>query len=1168
MKNIQMYPNHTSPSLAGRTRRGGKRVLFEPFSGKLPNYKIAGGASVGAQLEERLQEFLLQLGTQDALDTAAAQSLLDEVRTAFDLDGVYVLEELSGSRSFCFSLYSVKTPEQAPDYFTLLFTDEEYAGVLGAYDSAGLSQRHIVPADSAEGTVLHYGFLSNSAFRGAVVFWLADDRRDWTREEREFLPRLGRILRLFLSARVVDGTGPSNVWKLTHALEQLCGCIIRLSIWEDSFQTLLARGDMSEFFPPEGIYSAAIAQIIDMRIEPGFQADAYYHLSSESICSHLSLENPHFFVDYRLIQGDVPIYCRIHFVLMDANAEDQPDHVLIAIQDITTRTREQDLSDMAFSLMRTGYRRVAFLDLNNDSMLAIQAAPGEPLDKSKVYRYSETLREIVHDTVLPEYQDEVLSVLEPNHLRGMFDRGVPSVELSYERRLQGRKTWARAEVVAFKDYAPDRARAMWYVRSTSEEEAQKEAYLETVLQDNVVLGAALSSEKQYRLALMADSYFYYTFDVSGDGLIKEEFLSKDGTNIIEATAGMSLPVPFETFCQKWYELYSPIFDKKTEEDIFTLAYLRSAFMRNERVIEVEVKQTPPADSGVTEFMEMIIVLSEDEMTGHIMACVIWKDISEFRKMELKARIALKEAYEVAEHASKAKSEFLSRMSHDIRTPMNAIIGMTAIANAHLDDPERVSDCLQKINVSSKHLLSLINEVLDMSKIESGKVDLSEEPFSIPELIDNLSLMVRPQIAEKHHDFNVQVNHVTHEKVIGDSLRIQQSFVNLMSNAVKYTPDGGRIDLIITEKPCRQHQFGCFEFVFQDNGIGMSPEFVERIFEPFSRAEDTRVNRIQGTGLGMAITNNLVHMMNGNIKVESELGKGSKFIVTIFLRLQEVAEDAPQEFKNLSVLIADADEAARKNACGILREMGVKHDLALTGREVVDAVAAREREGNGYFAVILDWKAPDMDCPAIIRELRQRLGSGRQPIFIACAYDWSDIELDARSAGAGAFLSKPLFKSRFVYLFHELLHDGVKESAASDPMENIAEEDFSGKRVLLVEDNDLNAEIASEILHMAGVQVERAEDGRRAVELFQAGKAGYYDLIFMDIQMPVMNGYDAARAIRALSQADAATIPIVAMTANAFTEDVEMAIQAGMNEHIAKPLDFGQLTRTLQRWLHA
>ena len=416
--------------------------------------------------------------------------------------------------------------------------------------------------------------------------------------------------------------------------------------------------------------------------------------------------------------------------------------------------------------------------------------------------------------------------------------------------------------------------------------------------------------------------------------------------------------------------------------------------------------------------------------------------------------AMRLAYDAAETANKAKTNFLSNMSHDIRTPMNGIIGMTAIAANNIDDRDKVRECLNKISSSSKHLLSLINEVLDMSKIESGTVELTEEEFNLSDLISNLLAMMSPQIEEHKHQLYVHIGELTHEDVIGDKLHVQKVFINILSNAIKYTLDGGVLRLCISERPSHQEKVGCYEFVFEDNGIGMSQDFLERIFEPFARASDERLQHIQGTGLGMPITRNIVRMMGGDIKVESVPGKGSRFTVSIYLKLQE--------------------------------QNGVRHE------------------------VLENLNVPMSDFNCLVGERR------------------------------------------------ELQQD--------NPLEALKQLDFTGRKALLVEDNELNAEIAREILGVTGLAVERAVDGREAVSMMEKCMDGYYSIVFMDIQMPNMNGYDATRCIRAMDRNYCREIPIVAMTANAFAEDVQTARAVGMNEHIAKPLDLKILTRVMCQWI--
>ena len=542
-----------------------------------------------------------------------------------------------------------------------------------------------------------------------------------------------------------------------------------------------------------------------------------------------------------------------------------------------------------------------------------------------------------------------------------------------------------------------------------------------------------------------------------------------------------------------------------------------------------------------------------------------RDITDMVRKEAEAQHALQQAYDAAEAANRAKSDFLQTMSHDIRTPMNGIIGMTAIAAAHIDEKERVQDSLEKITAASRHLLSLINEVLDMSRIESGKVYLSEEEFNLSDLIDNLITMVHPQVASRGHELVVNISHVDHELVVGDSLHIQQAFVNLMSNAIKYTPEGGRIELSISEIPSNQAKVGCYKFVFKDNGIGMSEEFVKRIFEPFARAEDGRISKIQGTGLGMPITRNIVQMMGGDIEVESKLNEGSTFTVTIHLKLQDTDAEGDQIFADLSVLVADDDELSMESAVNVLEELGMQAEGVLSGEEAVCRVVERHEVSDDFNAVVLDWKMPGMNGVETARQIRRQVGED-VPIIILTAYDYSEIEDEARRAGVNAFVGKPLFKSRMAHVFREVMGAEQPDAAQEVPLKALESLDLTGCRCLLVEDNELNAEIAAEIIGETGMSVEHAWDGSEAVDIMMSAEDGAYDIVLMDIQMPKMNGNDATRAIRAMGSAYCRRVPIVAMTANAFAEDVQAAKSAGMNEHIAKPIDLNALAKVLAKYV--
>ncbi len=540
-----------------------------------------------------------------------------------------------------------------------------------------------------------------------------------------------------------------------------------------------------------------------------------------------------------------------------------------------------------------------------------------------------------------------------------------------------------------------------------------------------------------------------------------------------------------------------------------------------------------------------------------------QDVTALKEREQEIRLALRNASEAAEAANRAKSDFLARMSHDIRTPMNAIMGMTAVAAMHLDDPERLTDCLGKITISSRHLLALINDVLDMSKIESGKVTLSEEPFNMADMVDSIVTIIRAQVNAKQQELKVHISDIGHENVIGDTLRLRQIFVNILGNAVKFTPEGGVITFSIRELASRIHGMACYEFVCEDTGIGMDQDFMKTIFDPFTRSQNSVSQNIEGTGLGMSITRNIVRMMDGDIQVDSELGRGSRFTVQVHLQLQDQETEDLQDLADLHVLVADDDQDSCISTCDILGSIGMTAEWVLSGNEAVQKTVAAHESQNDFAAVILDWKMPGMDGVETAREIRRLVGDD-VPIIILSAYDWSDIEFQAREAGIQAFIEKPLFRSRLVYALKSVLAQGEKEKKLEAT--ELEQASFSGKRVLLVEDNEINREIAKELLGFIDVDVEQAENGQIAVDMVKKNPPCYYDLIFMDVQMPVMNGYEAARCIRGMGREDTGSIPIIAMTANAFADDIRDALDSGMNDHIAKPVEVPKLLGALEKWL--
>lgn len=567
-------------------------------------------------------------------------------------------------------------------------------------------------------------------------------------------------------------------------------------------------------------------------------------------------------------------------------------------------------------------------------------------------------------------------------------------------------------------------------------------------------------------------------------------------------------------------------------------------------------------NGEKNYIQFRFAKVEDEQYGSRVV-IAKRIITDIVENEMKQQQILEDALARAERASRAKSTFLSNMSHDIRTPMNAIIGFTSLASAHLDNKERVRDYLAKIMSSSNHLLSLINDVLEMSRIESGKLHLNEAECNLSEVMHELRNILQVDVREKKLDFFIDTVGVFDENVICDRLRLNQILLNLVGNSIKFTKPGGSISVRILEKPGGTKERTLYEIRVKDNGIGMSEDFVRRIFEPFEREKNSTVSGIQGTGLGMPITKNIVEAMGGTIEVYSKQNEGSEFIVTVPFQL---AEDTDrdimiEELKGVRALVVDDDFNTCDSVTQMLMEIGLRAEWTLNGKEALLRTKQAVRRHDEYKVYIIDWLMPDMSGVEVARRIRSEIGDSA-PIIVLTAYDWADIEEEARAAGINAFCSKPLFISEFIRCLVQVLDLEREEKKAAA----VSEEANMGGRLLLVEDNELNREIATEILTEAGFQVDEADNGKKAVEMLAASKPGDYRLVLMDIQMPVMDGYEATRAIRELEDKELSQIPIVAMTANAFDEDRKKAFEAGMNSHIAKPVDVEILFETLKQIL--
>ena len=590
--------------------------------------------------------------------------------------------------------------------------------------------------------------------------------------------------------------------------------------------------------------------------------------------------------------------------------------------------------------------------------------------------------------------------------------------------------------------------------------------------------------------------------------------------------------------------------------------LRNAVSRDTLIKELSVKEIFHINyrtmcGNCLRYFQMKAVRAGEWSSDGRSVVLGFRSVDEEIRAEMEKKEILEDALMQANRANKAKSVFLSNMSHDIRTPMNAIVGFTSLAISHIDQKERVEEYLKKISTSGSHLLSLINDVLDMSRIESGKMHLDEKPCSLPEILHGLRNILQADLHNKQLELSIDTVNVYDEDIICDKLRLNQVLLNLLSNSVKYTGAGGKISVRIAEVVGASEGYANYEFTIKDTGIGMSREFVEHIFEPFERERNSTISGIQGTGLGMAITKNIVDMMNGTIEVTSEQNVGTECKVSFMFKLN-AEENRPQmisELKDHRALVVDDDFNTCDSVSFMLQQLGLRAEWTLSGKEAILRTRQACSRSDDYGVYIVDCFLPDMNGIEVVRRIRKEIGAN-VPIILLTAYDWADFEEEAREAGVSAFCSKPLFLSELRNCLSMIVNAETENKTLPDKVRT--------GRILLAEDNELNQEIAVAILTEAGFEVEVAENGKTAVEMLANSEVGYYKLILMDVQMPIMNGYDATKQIRVLENKELANIPILAMTANAFEEDKQAAIDCGMNGHIAKPIDVGKLMATLDK----
>ena len=596
-----------------------------------------------------------------------------------------------------------------------------------------------------------------------------------------------------------------------------------------------------------------------------------------------------------------------------------------------------------------------------------------------------------------------------------------------------------------------------------------------------------------------------------------------------------------------------IFAKESQEEYIAFTDMSTI---NERLKDIDYVSID-SKTNDNRWLYSIIICQARDKDGNVIAVLIAnRDITDEKKREMEQDRALRLALVNAESANKAKTSFLNSVSHDIRTPMNAIIGFTALATTHIDSKELVKDYLNKISISGQHLLSLINDVLDMSRIESGVVKLDEKDVHLPDVLHDLRAIIQGSIHSKQQELYIDTQDVVHEDIITDKLRLNQVLINIASNATKFTPVGGTISIKVIERPCLKEGYASYTFKIKDNGVGMSKEYVDKIFDPFSREKSSTKSGIQGTGLGMAISKNIIDMMNGKISVNSSKGQGSEFVVEVDFKLSNkvITYKPISDLKMAKALVVDDDAQTCVNVSKLLKEIEMLPEWTTSPNEAILKAKEAYDENNAFKVFIIDWLMPDMNGIELVRRIRKVIDKDT-PIIILSAYDWADIEQEAKEAGVTAFISKPIFMSEL---------RNVLTLQVEDKIVNKENRRHEGKKVLLVEDNGLNSEIASAMLKDVGMLVDCVKDGSDAVEVMVKASDDQYDVIFMDVQMPKMDGYSATKQIRTLPNNKIANIPIIAMSANAFEEDKRKAALAGMNGYVSKPVDINAILNALDK----
>ena len=833
------------------------------------------------------------------------------------------------------------------------------------------------------------------------------------------------------------------------------------------------------------------------------------------------------------------IWCNVHYAFIDDFGE---HYVYCTYFNVTVlKTYEERLRGAYTSMGNTFYqldeRTLAIfrVNLTRDSIEDIRGL--DLFDTDTVNRsYSELLKLRAENYPLVEEKGKILSILDKQNLVENYLSGKVSVkEMAYSRRRGGKFCFITLEANVTRH--PMSGDLIAFI-------TEKECNNEKV--NSVLLEKILVQQFDMVSFIAGGKYGVVIGDASriGKGSIFPTSRTGDYVQYFESQVR---PVLHGTD-----EYKKSIVASLSPETIEREVSLREPYQVNVAIeIEGEVYHKRFDFYSVNREAKFYILLKSDT--------------TEIQKEQIVRNEQLRIALEEARQASVAKTAFLSSMSHEIRTPMNAIIGLDNIALKNSNLPPETKEQLEKIGMSAKHLLGLINDILDMSRIESGRMTLKSEEFSFRGFLDQINTIVDSQCRDKGLRYDCLVKSKIDERYVGDDMKLKQILINILGNAVKFTNSGGSVSLSV-EQTAKFDKQTTLCFKISDTGIGMDKEYLPKIFDAFSQEDATATNKYGGSGLGLAITKNIVELMNGNIEVESEKGAGTTFTVTVTLTNSENANVKIRDFsldpKTLKILVIDDDEVALKHAQIVLDEIGSESDIALSGEEAIEKISGKKQIGDAYNLILVDWKMPDEDGISVTRKIREIIGH-ETTVVILTAYNWAEIEEEAKGAGVDSFMSKPLFASSVVSEFKDALQ---KKQAAMD--EEIPMADLAGRRILLAEDMMINAEIMKELLDMEGMSVEHAENGQIAVEMFEKSGAGFYDAVLMDVRMPVMDGLEATRKIRALDHPDAKEIPIIAMTANAFDEDVQRSLQAGMTAHLSKPVEPEKLYEALQKHIGA